>query len=111
MDWAQVRQNIADFFHGMALAGYQKRLREQLMELNDLFMLHCFMELVGLPNPATIYLMEIYPYFLEEFHLWHRRMGMDHAPLGAQPYGRACAMFSGNEFSFAAEREELARRR
>src|SRR5216117_459967 len=63
MDWGQVRRNIADFFHGMALAGYEKRLREQLMDLNDLFMLLCFMELVGLPNPATIYLMEIYPYF------------------------------------------------
>ena len=85
MDWGQVRRNIADFFHGMALAGYEKRLREQLMDLNDLFMLLCFMELVGLPNPATIYLLEIYPYFLEEFHLWHRRMGMDHSPLGALP--------------------------
>ena len=85
MDWGQVRRNIADFFHGMALAGYEKKLREQLMDLNDLFMLLCFMELVGLPNPATIYLLEIYPYFLEEFHLWHRRMGMDHSPLGALP--------------------------
>jgi hypothetical protein len=73
MDWSQIRQNIGEFFHGMALAGYEKKLREQ------------FMELVGLPNPATIYLLEIYPYFLEEFHLWHRRMGMDHSPLGNLP--------------------------
>jgi hypothetical protein len=95
MDWSQIRQNIGEFFHGMALAGYEKKLREQFMyekklreqfmELNDLFMLLCFMELVGLPNPATIYLLEIYPYFLEEFHIWHRRMGMDHSPLGNLP--------------------------
>jgi len=85
MDWVPVRGVIADVLGGMALARCRKKLREQLMDLNDLFMLLCFMELVGLPNPATIYLLEIYPYFLEEFHLWHRRMGMDHSPLGALP--------------------------
>jgi len=85
MGWRQVRQNIGEFFHGIAIAGYEKKLREQYMELNDLFMLLCFMDLVGLPNPATIYLMEVYPYFLEEFHVWHRRMGMDHSPLGNLP--------------------------
>jgi len=53
--------------------------------LNDLFLLLCFMETVGLPNPATIYLMEVYPYFLEEFHTWHRRMGMEHSPLDNLP--------------------------
>jgi len=81
----EILKNVADFFHGMALAGYEKRLRGELTELNDLFMLLCFMELVGLPNPATIYLMEIYPYVLEEFHLWHRRMGMDSSALGSLP--------------------------
>ncbi len=69
----------------MALAGYEKRLREQFAELNDLFLLLCFMELVGLPNPAAVYLLEIYPHFLQEFHLWHRRMGMDRSPLANLP--------------------------
>lgn len=85
MDLTQIRSNIADFFHGMTLARYERGLRQQFMELNDLFLLLCFMELVGLPNPATIYLMEVYPYFLEEFHTWHRRMGMDRSPLGNLP--------------------------
>ena len=35
------------------------------------------MEATGLPNPATLYLFEVYPYLLEQFHLWHRRMGID----------------------------------
>ena len=85
MGWAEFRQGLGEFIHGLALAGYEKQLREQFMELNDLFMLLCFMELVGLPNPATIYLLEVYPYFLDEFHIWHRRMGMDHSPLGNLP--------------------------
>lgn len=85
MDFALIRKNIGEFLHGMALAGYEKRLREQFNELNDLFLLLCFMELVGLPNPATLYLLEVYPYFLDEFHLWHRRMGMDRSPLANLP--------------------------
>lgn len=85
MGWNQFRENVGEFFFGMSLAGYEKQLREQFMELNDLFMLLCFMELVGLPNPASIYLLEVYPYFLDEFHVWHRRMGMDHSPLGNMP--------------------------
>jgi hypothetical protein len=48
-------------------------------------MLQCFMELQGLPNPAAIYLLDVYPFFLEEFHTWHRRMGMDRSPIGSMP--------------------------
>jgi hypothetical protein len=70
-----------DFLHGMAVTGYRRQLRAEAMELHDLFMLLCFMETLGLPNPAALYLLDVYPYFLEEFHLWHRRMGMDRSPL------------------------------
>ena len=54
-------------------------------ELNDLFLLLCFMEAAALPNPATLYLLEVYPYLLEQFHLWHRRMGIEHSPIGSLP--------------------------
>ena len=43
------------------------------------------MEIVGLPNPATLYLLDIYPYLLAQFHLWHRRMGFKHTPVGSLP--------------------------
>jgi hypothetical protein len=65
----------------MAVSGYRRRLRGDAIELNDLFLLLCYMDLLGLPNPAAVYLFDVYPYFLEEFHLWHRRMGMDRSPL------------------------------
>jgi hypothetical protein len=73
-----VRQNVRDFFHGMAYGQYERELRRQAAELNDLFLLLCYMEIVGLPNPATLYL-------LDQFHLWHRRMGMDRSPVGNLP--------------------------
>lgn len=80
-DWKELAGNARDFLHGMALAGHQRHLRGQAIELNDLFLLLCYMDLLGLPNPAALYLFEVYPYVLEEFHLWHRRMGMDRSPL------------------------------
>jgi hypothetical protein len=74
-------RNARDFVRGMAEAGYRRRLRGDALELNDLFLLLCYMELLGLPNPAALYLLDVYPYVLDEFHHWHRRMGMDRSPL------------------------------
>ena len=67
------------------IASTNASLRKQANELNDLFLLLCYMEVVGLPNPATLYMLDIYPYLLDQFHLWHRRMGMDRSPLGNLP--------------------------
>lgn len=81
MDTSLFWRNVADVFEGMALAGHRRRLRSEAIELQDLFLLMCFMDLMGLPNPAALYLIEIHPFLVEEFHLWHRRMGMDRSPL------------------------------
>ncbi len=81
MDWRKWRRNGEDVLRGMAEAGYRRRLRGEEMELNDLFLLLCYMDVLGLPNPAALYLFDVYPLILEEFHLWHRRMGMDRSPL------------------------------
>jgi hypothetical protein len=81
MRWFELRRNVRDALHGMFFLRYETQLRNDALELNDLFLLMCYMEIVGLPNPVTLYLLEIYPHLLEEFHLWHRRMGMDRSPL------------------------------
>ena len=79
------RRNLADMMRGYARGPYERELRRQTADLNDLFTLLCFMEAAALPNPATLYLLEVYPYLLEQFHLWHRRMGIEHSPLGTLP--------------------------
>lgn len=48
---------------------------------DDLFMLFVFSELMGVPNPATYYTLELQPILIERFHAWHVRMGMEHSPL------------------------------
>jgi hypothetical protein len=85
MNWALLRERLGEVLTGATLGRYRQELRQQTAELNDLFMLLCFMEATGLPNPATLYLLEIYPYLLEQFHLWHRRMGIEHSPVGSLP--------------------------
>ena len=52
-------KNIRDFVHGIAYSHYERELRKQANELNDLFLLLCYMEVVGLPNPATLYMLDI----------------------------------------------------
>jgi hypothetical protein len=74
-------RHAAEILRGMALAGHQRQVRTEAIELQDLFLLLCFMDLMGLPNPAALYLADLHPYLLEEFHLWHRRVGMDRSPL------------------------------
>jgi len=81
VSWRDLAGRGRDILHGMALTGYRRQLRAEAIDLQDLFLLLCYMETLGLPNPATLYLLDVYPYFLQEFHLWHRRMGMDRSPL------------------------------
>ena len=85
MQWDILRQRMADILHGAVVDRYERALRQQTGELSDLFLLLCFMEAMALPNPATLYLLEIYPYLLEQFHAWHRRMGIPHSPIGSLP--------------------------
>lgn len=80
-DASALWKHASEILRGMALAGHQRQVRAEAIELQDLFLLLCFMDLMGLPNPAALYLIDLHPYLLEEFHLWHRRVGMDRSPL------------------------------
>jgi hypothetical protein len=70
-----------ELLEGMALAGYRRQLRAEAIALDDLFLLLCYMDMLGLPNPAAFCLFDVYPYVLDEFHRWHRRVGMPRSPL------------------------------
>ena len=81
MDSATFLRNLSDVIRGMALAGQRRQVRSDAIDLQDLFLLMCFMDALGLPNPAALYLVDVHPFLVEEFHLWHRRMGADRSPL------------------------------
>lgn len=60
---------------------YRTTLARARRDEEDLFMLLVFAEMMGVPNPATYYTLELQPLLLERFHDWHRRMGMERSPL------------------------------
>lgn len=80
-DAASLWRHLAEVVEGMALGGHRRELRAEAVDLEDLFLLLCFMDLMGLPNPGALSLLDVYPYLIGEFHLWHRRMGFDRSPL------------------------------
>jgi hypothetical protein len=71
----------AEWYDGVFLAPFRKTAHRSYSREEDLFMLICFSEWLGLPNPVTYYTLELYPYYMERFHQWHRRMGMERSPL------------------------------
>ena len=52
MSLSLLRTRLAEILRGAALIRYERDLRQQTAELNDLFLLLCFMEAAGMPNPA-----------------------------------------------------------
>ncbi|MDW5377991.1 cory-CC-star protein [Halomonas sp. HP20-15] len=62
-------------------APYRGAVARARRDEDDLFMLLVFSELMGVPNPAAYYTLELQPLLLERFHDWHRRMGMERSPL------------------------------
>ncbi|MBO8165381.1 MAG: hypothetical protein H0Z34_16980 [Brevibacillus sp.] len=60
---------------------YRREIQREIQNEEDLFLLLCFSEMLGLPNPVSYYTLELYPALYERFHEWHTRMGMEHSPL------------------------------
>jgi hypothetical protein len=63
------------------VAPYRGAVARARRDHDDLFMLLVFSELMGVPNPAGYFTLELQPVLLERFHDWHIRMGMEHSPL------------------------------
>jgi hypothetical protein len=62
-------------------APYRGAVARARREEDDVFLLLVFSEMMGIPNPASYYTLELQPLLYERFHAWHQRMGMDHSPL------------------------------
>ncbi len=84
MKWSDIKKRL-DWWAELAAEAYNAPYRGTIARLkreqDDLFMLLIFSEMMGVPNPATYYTLELQPLLLERFHEWHKRMGMEHSPL------------------------------
>lgn len=69
---------VYDNAYRVPLGRHRERTRRRQ---EDLFRLLVLSEALGVPNPASFYTLELLPFVLEDFHAWHRRMGMEHSPV------------------------------
>lgn len=83
-----LREKLADALRGSArwydavfIGPYRRTAQRTLAREEDLFMWLCFSEWLGIPVPAPLFSLELYPYLIPRFHEWHRRMGLEHSPL------------------------------
>jgi hypothetical protein len=71
------RELLREFYESRHRGALARERRDE----EDLFMLLVFSEMMGVPNPASYYTLELLPLLYDHFHEWHVRMGMDHSPL------------------------------
>jgi hypothetical protein len=76
--WLHTAQALLTEFYVSPYRGAVARARR---DEDDLFMLLVYSELMGVPNPAAYFTLELQPILLERFHEWHQRMGVEHSPL------------------------------
>lgn len=84
MWWSECRAGLTRFGELLGefyTAPYRGAIARAKRDEDDLFMLFIYCEMMGVPNPATYYTLELQPILMERFHDWHRRMGMEHSPL------------------------------
>lgn len=75
--WAAFREGLVEYYAGP----YRQTLARERRDEDDLFTLVVLGEALGVPDPAAYYSAELMPLLAEDFHAWHRRMGMPRSPL------------------------------
>ncbi|WP_180827222.1 cory-CC-star protein [Bacillus sp. UMB0728] len=81
MDLLSQLKKAAAFYDEVLRLPHRAEIARELRDEEDLFILLCFSEMAGLPNPAFYYTLELYPHIIKKFHEWHLRMGMEKSPL------------------------------
>ncbi len=74
-------KKLFDYYEQIISLPHKSEIARELRDEDDFFLLLLYSEMLGIPNPAFYYTLELYPYMLEKFHDWHLRMGMEKSPL------------------------------
>lgn len=75
--WSAFRAGLLEFYVGP----YRQMFKKEQQDEDDLFMIAVLGEALGVPDPAAYYTAELMPAVWEDFHAWHRRMGIPRSPL------------------------------
>ena len=69
------------FYDELFLSPYRSAVAREKRDQEELFLLLCFSDMLGIPNPVSYYTLELLPHMMERFHEWHQRQGMERSPL------------------------------
>ncbi|MFJ6112558.1 cory-CC-star protein [Agrococcus sediminis] len=75
--WAALRDGLHEFYVGP----YRRTFLREQRDEDDLFMIVVLGEALGVPDPAAYYSAELLPAVWDDFHAWHRRVGIPRSPL------------------------------
>ena len=75
--WSAFREGMYEFYVGP----YRQMFKREQQDEDDLFMIAVLGEALGVPDPAAYYTAELMPAVWENFHNWHRRIGIPRSPL------------------------------
>jgi hypothetical protein len=78
--WVELYRKLEEFNDEFMVSRWRSGLQREATQQQDALMAMLFLEALGVPNPTSYYSLELYPEFVEEFHRWHRRMGMNRFP-------------------------------
>jgi len=82
--WQRMHRQYAAFRAGLLefyVGHYRQTLRQAKREEVDFFSIVVLGEALGIPDPAAYYTAELMPALWEDFHAWHRRVGIPRSPL------------------------------
>ena len=74
-------RRLEAFLQAYYEAPFRRELARRRRAREDVLRLLVFSEALGVDNPLAWHLLELRPLLADEFHDWHRRMGLDHSPL------------------------------
>lgn len=72
---------LVAFYEEVLSMPHRAEIAREQRDQDDLFLFMLYSEMLGIPNPAYYYTLELYPYMMEQFHDWHLRMGMEKSPM------------------------------
>lgn len=75
--WHQFKTLIEEFYY----VRFRQHVKKEIQAEEDLLMLLCFSEALGIPNVVSYYTLELTPLLVEDFHEWHQRMGYERSPI------------------------------
>ncbi|MEZ0361262.1 MAG: cory-CC-star protein [Hydrogenobacter sp.] len=76
---------VREYFKSFIDIQFKKPVEVSRSYLRDILLFFLFVEYFGLDNPLGVYTIDLYPHLMEEFHIWHRSLGIEKTPFDFLP--------------------------